>query len=57
MDEYLETLRMEGRHEEADDYEKHRQEQREVMQQWASELRADGKDVVYRDDGGIEIEL
>jgi hypothetical protein len=57
MDEYLETLRIEGRHEEADDYEKHRQEQREVMQQWASELRADGKDVVYRDDGGIEIEL
>lgn len=57
MDEYLETLRIEGRHEEADEYEQHCRKQDEVTQQWASELRAEGKDVVYREDGGIEIEL
>lgn len=57
MDEYLETLRIEGRTKEAEEYEEYRQEQNEVMQKWASELRAEGKEVKYLKDGGIEIEL
>ncbi|MBE9159731.1 hypothetical protein IQ265_23260 [Nodosilinea sp. LEGE 06152] len=57
MDEYLETLRIEGRHEEADEYEKYRQEQNKAVQEWASKLRAEGKEVKYLKDGGIEIQL
>lgn len=61
MDEYLETLRIraaEGDAAAAQELQQaiaYRQKQQEAVQRMASNLRADGVDVNYRKDGGIEV--
>lgn len=56
-DDYLQSLRLEGRHPEADDLERDRADQQETLRRFASETRAQGYDVTYRADGGVEFKL